>query len=1239
MSTYLKTAAMSLLSKTLQTFLYKYLSDVDVEGVALPSVYDGSGWGVRLSNVQLREGVELMKELPGKVTKKRKRKRKIRKRRQRPKEDPKTEQLKRELFGQRESGDKRSTNEPINPQASEVVLDSVGKSHEREDKFYSTDEEENDSDNAAAARPTTPVQESKSMFSCFYNSRGSKTIPENSLHSNKKALQKRSSLPEEHTNKSDTKPPPKRQLSAPAGTNTLPSTKEKPSHVEELQNIQDEGDGLQDNDDYDEYEYEEEFYEEDCQVPMRLCLGENGHIGTLDVRLIGKELHVMVEDAVVTIEVIPVLIQEEEEDQELSDVEVSSSESQEGDGNRPTEDRDATTSSTQPKKPTAEPKRDTVGDRVLADNPLARLISAIPHLFLRDIRIRLIIRDKPMTVSPSNDEDAASSSVKSEEEAMLRPESSTKDIMVEIGIDFLSVGSGEDILSHFQQSSEDESQTAALDPTTSEALAALGERSSQPPALLKIPSYAGVDGRDQKNEFLFRHIRTGKGPAAGIFLQVFAPSPKLPTCLFKRPSKVSSDSGTSVLWARQQWMASSENVFLRCSGLDIQARIHMGTRAAEGIGYSWFGDMAEEDDGSDYDSMFLLAGMDTIAPGPQLPLPPMEPRMSRGATPGGKGSGISEESTEKTEMENFTPGTMHPGADTYETDKNGIQSCKIPSTFHRVSRGMEPGSCKSCKHIPSEICRLCWERASPDIPLDSSLDSSLPMPGLVIQIGVRDRLEINVDRESLESLGLLKSLFTKPAKIETEEAKPDTPGDIQSASPAPVLAESATQTTASSTGFFSSMIYGTPVEQKKEEEPSESFESYMQPETITVMGVYVAEVSLRIHILKENRQDGGLSFAYWHVGIDCLTLDRHTLISKEKTYQDLELDLGRLQCDEYSGVNRKTLCTLGLKLPVNRGRCDSQTSAASMLEDHEQTKVPWPSTACALLDIPPPLESLVYKSRERHGVQLRFVSLSGSSGGKIHSKSLIHARLGVTTVDTPLAVRFDFFRVFDEVMNNLVRTRPRNVDEALNNGKQVDKQPKSKEQLSDSCKTWMSYTVQVDSGDIKLPPTVNLKLPLTRFCGERSSVAGISFESVLDKIELAYGTTERKSQGKCLTLPQISELPENARMHILLCLQDLSPLEQALGVKKEKNPFRRIKTVDKSILKLAKKISGGGSKVSQRNAALSLSDHSNQSIPGFESRRHKVLNEILKMDDEQLAELWSVHQRYQKKVSKKRRDL
>jgi hypothetical protein len=102
-----------------------------------------------------------------------------------------------------------------------------------------------------------------------------------------------------------------------------------------------------------------------------------------------------------------------------------------------------------------------------------------------------------------------------------------------------------------------------------------------------------------------------------------------------------------------------------------------------GVGYSWFGDLAEEDDASDYDSMFLLAGMDTIAPGPQLPLPPMEPPLiSRDSPPGQRTNGQNV-STEQIGLENFTPGVMYPGAQVYTTDRNGIQSCKVPSIEFR----------------------------------------------------------------------------------------------------------------------------------------------------------------------------------------------------------------------------------------------------------------------------------------------------------------------------------------------------------------------------------------------------------------------------------------------------------------------------------------------------------------------------------------------------------------------------
>ena len=58
-----------ILSKTLRAALSKYLLDVEFDSIAFPSLVGGDdddqgGWGLRLTNVRLREGVELI-TLPG----------------------------------------------------------------------------------------------------------------------------------------------------------------------------------------------------------------------------------------------------------------------------------------------------------------------------------------------------------------------------------------------------------------------------------------------------------------------------------------------------------------------------------------------------------------------------------------------------------------------------------------------------------------------------------------------------------------------------------------------------------------------------------------------------------------------------------------------------------------------------------------------------------------------------------------------------------------------------------------------------------------------------------------------------------------------------------------------------------------------------------------------------------------------------------------------------------------------
>jgi hypothetical protein len=1359
MSTYLKTAAMSLLSRTLQTFLSKYLSDVDVEGVALPSVYDGSGWGVRLSNVKLREGVQLMKQMPGTITKKRKRRRKRRK------ESTTTRQTKDPSSDGRLSSEKLDYKKNTSSPADHRVggggdsLRQQGKQTSNTKRTPGTDhcqgsrpkaaaeeaaanpesaaepkptsrdvdsadvytDDEIDYDSDGVARPSTPVQESKSFLSCFYNSSSGTArskLNDNSVHTGAKDSGRVSGrlshpsltdspsslsnggigLPKRQSSEATSSIQPlKKELmikegesgspvtdvhtdsSSTQGDSNLSASQIPPLPLvpaihqdyqgKETGHHDEESDSLDD-------EYEEDENEEEYELPLRLCLGEGGRIGTLDVRLIGKELHVMVEDAFVTIEAIPILESDPDYGDSAGGANADGNDSGSGGANRrrgegSQQNGSATTSSdtasgtnaSNPKKK-AEAKRDTVGDRVLADNPLARLISSIPHLFLRDIRVRLIVRDQAMpTPREDGDKSAAGSTDKGDQSRSSRSRPSAKDTMVELGIDFLSVTSGEDVLSHFSDQVDEEFHSS-LDDINSSERSSMTVGQSKPPPLLNIPTYARADSTtmvDQTNEYLVRHIRTGRGPTAGIFVQIFAADVSLPKPALSQNHFSNPDSS---LWARQHWMLATEYHFLKCSGLDIRARIHLGTRKVD-AGYSWFYGEFMEEEGTDYDSMILLGGMDTIAPGPQLPLPPMEPRMSRGSTPrqnaidSGTSHGVTDgggrESLAEEFLESAVPSSMHPGADVYETDNNGIQSCRVPSLFHRVSRGMEPKSCKDCKHLPSGVCDLCWGPSNGDVKERSELDLSLPMPGLALQIGFRDPLEINIDRSTLESISLLKSLFMKPNPSDTkdsseqesssrEETKDDPPPSASAAIPG---RDEATQTTTASTGFFSGLLYSRSKEIIKAEVPSDSFSTIMEPEKIMVVGLYASKVAIRIHVMTHHKRDRSLSFCFWSLDMDCLTVDRQTLNVPNKLFQDVELDIGRLVWDEFRGTNRKNVVTLGLPQP-SRGRCDSQSSKSSMIEDHERNKTPWPSTACALLDIPPPLESLVYKSRERHGVQLRFVSLSRNDTPLNASKSLINLRLGVTYVDSPWKVTTDINFIVKEIMDHLIRARgvggkdkedsPRSNDNGSdsNGGKLQNSTENSQETaVVPRPKSLMTYTIQIDTGNITLSPLLDLKLPLTKFSGERSSEAGIFLETVLEKLELAYGSTESKTVKGCLSLPQIAALPESARMHILFCLKDLSALETALFVKKEKNSFRQIRAVEKGILKMAKKISKKDSKISKRKSNQTTSFHNSASSISSGDRRQQILSEIMKLDDRELTELWAVHQRYQRKVAKK----
>eukprot|EP00977_Amphora_coffeiformis_P021225 scaffold9071_cov76-Amphora_coffeaeformis.AAC.1 len=72
-----------------------------------------------------------------------------------------------------------------------------------------------------------------------------------------------------------------------------------------------------------------------------------------------------------------------------------------------------------------------------------------------------------------------------------------------------------------------------------------------------------------------------------------------------------------------------------------------------------------------------------------------------------------------------------------------------------------------------------------------------------------------------------------------------------------------------------------------------------------------------------------------------------------------------------------------------------------MTRGEDCQRSPWPTTASVLLDIPPPLESLVFETRERHAFQIRFVSLRDLEKRK--DRSSAHLKLGSTSISMPFA--------------------------------------------------------------------------------------------------------------------------------------------------------------------------------------------------------------------------------------------
>jgi hypothetical protein len=83
-------------------------------------------------------------------------------------------------------------------------------------------------------------------------------------------------------------------------------------------------------------------------------------------------------------------------------------------------------------------------------------------------------------------------------------------------------------------------------------------------------------------------------------------------------------------------------------------------------------------------------------------------------------------------------------------------------------------------------------------------------------------------------------------------------------------------------------------------------------------------------------------------------------------------------------------------------------------------------------------------------------------------------------------------------------------------------------------------------------------------------------------------------------------------------LPDLKSLDLALGFKPETNPFLWCRSVNKGLVKAAQK-SAGSSKTGRGD--------SGRKSPTNQDQRQELVTVLMKLDDEELTELWMIHLR------------
>ena len=246
------------------------------------------------------------------------------------------------------------------------------------------------------------------------------------------------------------------------------------------------------------------------------------------------------------------------------------------------------------------------------------------------------------------------------------------------------------------------------------------------------------------------------------------------------------------------------------------------------------------------------------------------------------------------------------------------------SSFHRVFRGLRrqvvPGANPLSDDNASWGCKDSQKHA---------LDSFTPLPGFVMHVSALVPIEVNICRRAIDAISSIHSAFQK--RNETYLKEDDELSEMSEMDIANSRAlHFQSQESHSSESNKSDRQVRFNLVRNPQEKYDAAFPECMQPQFITIIGVQISKFILRFEVMRLDSEDlsrsRGYGFSFMEFFLSSFALDLHQLSSPELSFNDLRMDVARVEFNEFKGIERNKIFAAGFTFPKGSGKLSCQPS-------------------------------------------------------------------------------------------------------------------------------------------------------------------------------------------------------------------------------------------------------------------------------------------------------------------------